>query len=253
MANNDSDKNQDSRTQILLALVGLVGTLGVALITNWEKFEKWLISSQAPVSIASSLPSPSPELSKPLSPSPEPSNLPTSPSPLVPISPSVSSTPQPGSTKPSINRSSSISKSPTASPSKEFLLKIGSYKGTFEAGKGIPYPISGEFFIKVNDANSSDKVQANVCTIFTGKDGNSQGSTGTLTGLIDQNGKVEELVGTLTSKSYGVYKMVIKIASGRFTSNEVIKGEYILTPQSNPSNLEYAEFSVTFDSNPYCR
>ena len=38
MPDDNSNKNQDSRTQILIALIGLFGTVGVALITNWDKF-----------------------------------------------------------------------------------------------------------------------------------------------------------------------------------------------------------------------
>jgi hypothetical protein len=37
MPDDNSKKNQDSRTQIVLALIGLFGTVGVALITNWDK------------------------------------------------------------------------------------------------------------------------------------------------------------------------------------------------------------------------
>ena len=35
---DNNNKNLDSRTQIVLALIGLFGSVGVALITNWDKF-----------------------------------------------------------------------------------------------------------------------------------------------------------------------------------------------------------------------
>jgi len=38
MPDDNSNKNQDSRTQIILALIGLFSTVRVALITNWDKF-----------------------------------------------------------------------------------------------------------------------------------------------------------------------------------------------------------------------
>jgi hypothetical protein len=37
MADDDKSKGLDSRTQIILAVVGLIGTVSVALFTNWDK------------------------------------------------------------------------------------------------------------------------------------------------------------------------------------------------------------------------
>lgn len=37
MADNNENKGLDSRTQIVLAVVGLIGTVSVALFTNWDK------------------------------------------------------------------------------------------------------------------------------------------------------------------------------------------------------------------------
>jgi hypothetical protein len=68
MPDDNSNKNQDSRTQIMLALIGLFGTVGVALITNWDKLFP-------------------PEPSASVTPS---SSVFASPSPLVSLSPSPS-------------------------------------------------------------------------------------------------------------------------------------------------------------------
>jgi hypothetical protein len=76
MPDDSSNKNQDSRTQIILALIGLFGTVGVALITNWDKL--FLLEPSASVTPSSivreSTVSPLPSVS--------------SPSPLVSSSPS---------------------------------------------------------------------------------------------------------------------------------------------------------------------
>ena len=37
MTNGDNNKGLDPRTQIILAVVGLIGTVAVALFTNWDK------------------------------------------------------------------------------------------------------------------------------------------------------------------------------------------------------------------------
>jgi hypothetical protein len=60
MADNNESKGLDSRTQIILAVVGLIGTVSVALFTNWDK-------------LSASNKSPSPPLST------QPSTIPSSP------------------------------------------------------------------------------------------------------------------------------------------------------------------------------
>jgi hypothetical protein len=79
MPDDNSNKNQDSRTQIILALIGLFGTVGVALITNWDKFfPPEPSASVTPSSVVrESTVSPLPSVS-------------ASPSPLVSLSPSPS-------------------------------------------------------------------------------------------------------------------------------------------------------------------
>lgn len=71
MPDDNSNKNQDSRTQILIALIGLFGTVGVALITNWDKFFPSKPSTSvipSPV-VRESTPSPLPSVSSSPSPS----------------------------------------------------------------------------------------------------------------------------------------------------------------------------------------
>ncbi|MEG3858077.1 hypothetical protein [Microcoleus sp. herbarium12] len=79
MPDDNSNKNQDSRTQIILALIGLFGTVGVALIANWDKF----FPPEPSTSVAAS------PVVRGLTVSPLPS-VSTSPSPLVSLSPSPS-------------------------------------------------------------------------------------------------------------------------------------------------------------------
>ncbi|NJL41157.1 MAG: hypothetical protein HC899_33825 [Leptolyngbyaceae cyanobacterium SM1_4_3] len=59
---DDKDKNQDSRTQIVLALIGLIGTVSVALFASWDKIfiPKQSQSSALPSTVTQSItPSPS--------------------------------------------------------------------------------------------------------------------------------------------------------------------------------------------------
>lgn len=57
MSDNDHGRYQDSRTQIIVALVGLFGTLSVAVISNWDRLFP-------PRSSSLSSPSPSPTLNE---------------------------------------------------------------------------------------------------------------------------------------------------------------------------------------------
>lgn len=69
MPDNNRDRNQDSRTQIIVALVGLFRTVGVSLITNWDKFFPFEPSSvMPPPPVREPIASPFPSASAPLSP-----------------------------------------------------------------------------------------------------------------------------------------------------------------------------------------
>jgi|GEM_PF-3059399 FlaG/FlaF family flagellin (archaellin) len=58
MADDDKSKGLDSRTQIILAVVGLIGTVCVALFTNWDKLSASNKSaSPTPSSTSSTQPS----------------------------------------------------------------------------------------------------------------------------------------------------------------------------------------------------
>lgn len=81
-----STENQSSRVTILIAIITLIGTLGTALLANWDKvFPKQASNSQ-----------PSPSVASPVSPSIQPSNL----SPSSPLSISTTSAPSSSTSSP---------------------------------------------------------------------------------------------------------------------------------------------------------
>ena len=50
MTDDDNSKSQDSQTQIIIAVIGLLGAVGVAVISNWDKLFPTEISQPQPTS-----------------------------------------------------------------------------------------------------------------------------------------------------------------------------------------------------------